>query len=65
MEENNQRIEEKIFFKDFRIIEYLRKILNIGKVEEKNKNELNKNKLEEKALLIKLFFLLALVLIFF
>ena len=65
MKENNQRIEEKIFFKDFRIIEYLRKILNIGKVEEKNKNELNKKKLEAKALLIKLFFLLALVLIFF
>lgn len=42
------RNKEIIIFKDFKISEYFRRILNIGKVEEKNKNIHNEKNQRKK-----------------
>ena len=65
MEIKSIRNKEIIIFKDFKIFEYFRRILDIGKVEEKNKNIDNKKKPKVKAFLKKLFCILISALIIF
>ena len=65
MEIKSIRNKKIIIFKDFKIFEYFRRILDIGKVEEKNKNINNKKKPKVKAFLKKLFCILISALIIF
>jgi cellulose synthase/poly-beta-1,6-N-acetylglucosamine synthase-like glycosyltransferase len=62
MEKESQRNNGKKFFKVFRIVEYFRRRLTIGKAEEKN-TESDKNSLKPKIFIKKLFCLILIVLV--
>ena len=65
MQDKPLGIGEKKIFIVFRIVEYFRRILNIGTVKEKNKNGHNKISSKKRAFLKKLFCLFISVLIIF
>ena len=65
MEEKSKKINEKKIFIVFRINAYCRRILHIGKIKKKSKNEPKKNSLKTKPFIKKLFCLNSIVLTIF